>query len=369
MLLAIETSCDETAIAVLDIVKFNEPDTGGADDFLLSDLISSQIDLHQPYGGVVPELASREHLKNLPVLIREALKAAKIDFADLTAIAATRGPGLKGCLLVGFNYAKALSYNLKIPLVPVNHLEGHLSAGLLLPQEDRPSYPRLSLLVSGGHSQLLFSKNAKTTELVTTTRDDAAGEAFDKIATLIGLPYPGGPALSRLAEGGNPNKFKLPIGMAKDPNWFSFSGFKTAVQRVVHENSELVDDLQFRKDLAASVEHGIVQSLLLKTKLAILSKGPKFLLLTGGVAANKRLRMELTALCAEHSIRCVIVPPKWCTDNASMIAVCAAEQIHAHEGKLAGFLEANAYGSSAWEESLALSPAARLPVGKIEDSC
>ncbi|MCB0325002.1 MAG: tRNA (adenosine(37)-N6)-threonylcarbamoyltransferase complex transferase subunit TsaD, partial [Bdellovibrionales bacterium] len=263
MLLAIETSCDETAVAVLDV----EPFLSGAPvgTYLKADLISSQAKLHQPYGGVVPELASRAHLINVPLMVEEALRLAGASLDTVSAIAVTRGPGLKGCLLVGLCYAKALSHARGVPLLAVHHIEGHLLAGELLPPDERPQWPVLALVVSGGHTMLVLMRGLGDYTVIAKTRDDAAGEAFDKGATLLGLPYPGGPQLSARAKDGDPTRFKLPVGVADDPTSFSFSGLKTAVQRLIHQLGEEAREPQTVNDLSASLQHAIVRALVEKS--------------------------------------------------------------------------------------------------------
>ena len=317
LLLAIETSCDESAVALLDVAKFHAGET----EFLAADLVSSQAKLHEPYGGVVPELAAREHTANLPLLVNEALRGRHA--SDIGAVAVTRGPGLKGCLLVGLSFAKALAYGRKVPLIPIHHLEGHLLAGHL--GGAPPKFPMLALVVSGGHTLLVVASGVGKYRVVASTRDDAAGEAFDKTATLLGLPYPGGPVLASLARTGDPKAFQFPIALADDPSSFSFSGLKTAVLRTVDALSP--DEREARKaDLAASIECAIVETLVRKTVQAEAEHKPKSILVTGGVAANTRLRSRLR----ESLHTPLSVPePKWCTDNAAMIAVAAACRIGA----------------------------------------
>ena len=327
MLLAIETSCDETAIALLDSGALFEKGVEG-EEALLADLVSSQINLHEPYGGIVPELAAREHLRNLPVLYKEALGRAGVSPAELRALAVTRGPGLKGCLLVGLSFAKALALSLRIPLLALHHIEGHLVVGELLPLEERPIYPALALVVSGGHTMLVWIDSLRRYEVIARTRDDAAGEAFDKIAMLLQLPYPGGPSLAAAAEDGDSERFTFPRGVAGDPESFSFSGLKTAVLRRVQalEASEGLSS-QTVRDLAASSQAAIVSSLVEKTVAACEELKPRSLLLTGGVAANESLRSALRTVADQRSLRFVVPPAKWCTDNAAMIAVLGAAVI------------------------------------------
>ncbi len=323
MLLSIETSCDETAVSVicLDSFKAAARDT---DTYLKSDLIASQTELHTAYGGVVPELAAREHIANLPSLIAEALQQAGISLEEISAVACTRGPGLKGCLLVGLSFAKALALARGLPLIPVHHIEGHILAGELLPEAERPKYPFLTLVVSGGHTMLVLVESFRSYRVIASTRDDAAGEAFDKGATLFGLPYPGGPALSRAAEGGDSSAFAFPVGVPGDPNSFSFSGLKTAVQRVVIGLGAEAKEEKTVQNLSASLQHSIIEALVKKSNQAVESFSPKSFLLTGGVAANKELRARLKREMEKRGVQFSVPPYRWCTDNAAMIGVVAA---------------------------------------------
>ena len=317
MLLSIETSCDETALC-LSKIDYSANSYKKTLENINEEVIASQIKLHKIYGGVVPELAAREHTKNLPLLFEQLVK----DKSKLKAIAVTTGPGLKGCLLIGLSFAKAVAQSLKIPLIPVNHLEGHFFSGFLQTKEEQPEYPILTLLVSGGHTMLFVAKSPQDFELIAKTRDDAAGEAFDKGATLLGLPYPGGPSLSKRAELGQLGKFEFPVSMQKDDSSFSFSGLKTALSRKVEKT-----DKQDYNDLAASYQEAIVKSLLIKCIAAIKKNKPKSFLLTGGVAANQRLRDVLKEKIEEHDVKFVVTPRKWCTDNAAMISVVAQYKI------------------------------------------
>lgn len=322
MLLAIETSCDETAVCLFDEQSIERGDMRTA---LRYDVVSSQVALHQPYGGVVPELAAREHVRNLPVLVNEALQSVGITTADISAIGVTRGPGLKGSLLVGLCFAKSFALASNIPLIPVHHIEGHIFAGNL--SDTPPIYPFLALVVSGGHTMLVLCESYRRYRLVASTRDDAAGEAFDKTATLLGLPYPGGPQLSRAAERGNASAFSFPIGVAGDSKSFSFSGLKTAVQRQVQQLGASMQEPQVRDDLAASVQSAIVQALVRKVSDACRVHSPRALLLTGGVAANALLRQSLADEAAKLGIPFAVPAARWCTDNAAMIAVLAYHQL------------------------------------------
>lgn len=338
MLLSIETSCDETAVALFDLAPFFdgrfEQRAVGSSDFLRGELISSQVKLHTAYGGVVPELAAREHLKNLPLLIKELFKCCGVKAGDLTAVAVTQGPGLKGSLLVGYSFAQSFAASLDLPCLGVNHLEGHLFAGDLLAPEARPVFPMVALLVSGGHTELVWVESFRSYRVLARTRDDAAGEAFDKSATLLGLPYPGGPVLSRTAESGEPGRFSFPVAVVDDASSFSFSGLKTAVLRRVQEigcGQQGVSDEKLRADLAYGIEQAIVESLVLKSIAVCKTTPPASFLLTGGVAANRALRSRLSHELSLLGIPFVVPPNKWCTDNAAMIGVCAA-QILARSG-------------------------------------
>ena len=305
MLLAIETSCDETALCLANI---------GPEFSIIYENISSQIDLHREYGGVVPELAARQHNINLPIIFEDAFK--NTDINQLSAIAVTRGPGLKGCLLVGLSFCKALAQTLEVPLIPINHLEAHFYSGFLL--EQKPQFPILTLLVSGGHTMLFLARSHGSYQLIAQTRDDAAGEAFDKGATLLGLPYPGGPSLSMRADKGDLNSYKFPISMLDDDSSFSFSGLKTALLREVKLKKELTaDDID---NLSASYQEAIVNALIKKSLAACKNLKPKSFLLTGGVAANSRLRNRLQEEITKLGTDFYATPPQWCTDNAAMVA-------------------------------------------------
>lgn len=309
-ILGIETSCDETSAAV--VVDGRE---------IKSNIISSQVDVHRKFGGVVPEVASRKHLELINGVIREALDDAEVDFADLDAVAVTYGPGLVGALLVGVATAKAVSFGMDIPLVGVNHLEGHLFANLLV--EHDPGYPLVCLVVSGGHTDLVLTHGPGRYEMLGTTRDDAAGEAFDKVARVLGLGYPGGPLIDRLAESGDPWSVNLPRSYLEEGSLdFSFSGLKTAVINYLHRAEQKGEEVN-RADVAASFRRAVVDVLVDKALQAAQSHGTHTLMLAGGVAANKLLRNDLAARAAENGLRLIYPPPVLCTDNAAMIA-CAA---------------------------------------------
>jgi N6-L-threonylcarbamoyladenine synthase len=304
-ILAIESSCDETAVAVFD-----------EQHGLLAHELFSQVDLHQIYGGVVPELAARDHVRRLIPLLQAALKKAHTEPRQLHAVAYTAGPGLVGALLTGAAFARSLAYGWQIPAVAVHHLEGHLLAPQL--EVPAPPIPHVALLVSGGHTQLLAVRDCGNYELLGETRDDAAGEAFDKAAKLLGLPYPGGPQLSQLAQGGIPGAVNLPRPMLNRPNLeFSFSGLKTAVLHAVRE-MELTETR--KRNIAHAVQEAIVEILVVKASLALQRTGYQHLVVSGGVSANQRLRTCFGAL-ESKGIRVYFPRLEFCTDNAAMIAV------------------------------------------------
>ncbi len=317
MILAIETSCDETAAAVL-----------AADAKILASVVASQDGIHAPYGGIVPELASRRHVEIIVPVIQKALGDASASLADLTGIAVTQGPGLVGSLLVGCSVAKSLAYVRRLPLVGVNHLEGHIFAAFL--QEPSPDYPFLALVVSGGHTALYLAREPLSYRLVGQTRDDAAGEAFDKVAKLLGLGYPGGPAIERVARSGDPKAIQFPVAQITDgaPD-FSFSGLKTAVSLHVRRGGPLSPTQV--ADIAASFQATVVKMLARKTVRAALALGVRRLVLTGGVAANKTLRAALEAEASERGWELFIPPPALCTDNAAMIAAAGQARLRAGE--------------------------------------
>ena len=311
-ILGIETSCDETSAAIIN------------DGVLLSNVVYSQ-EIHVKYGGVVPEYASREHEKNLINTIEESLDIAKIDICDLDAIAVTYGPGLMGSLLVGLNTAKGLSIGLDIPFVGVNHMEGHLFANLI--NKEDINYPYLCLLVSGGHTQIwIVNKNGY--ELLSDSIDDAAGEAFDKGAKILGLEYPGGPAIQRVSQSGNPNKYNFPRPEVKKSQFsFSFSGLKTSLLYKTRSMSK--KEVQtFLADLSASYQEAIVDTLIKKLELSINKTGIRTISIAGGVAANKRFREKTSMLNNKYRNLSVIFPSmEFCTDNAAMIALAGYHKV------------------------------------------
>jgi N6-L-threonylcarbamoyladenine synthase len=303
--LGVESSCDETAVAVYD----------GATG-LLAHEIYSQVDLHAAYGGVVPELASRDHLRKLLPLLKKVVDASGGQ-ATIDGVACTTGPGLAGALLVGSSVARSLAYAWQVPFVGLHHMEGHLLAPLLEP--DPPQFPFVALLVSGGHTLLAFVRGVGRYELLGSSLDDAAGEAFDKTAKLLGLGYPGGPQLAALAERGRPGVFKFPRPMTDRPGLdFSFSGLKTAV--VVALRGRVLDD-QARADAAFAFEEAVVDTLVTKAARAIEATGTETLVIAGGVGANRRLRARMLAMGDRNGVRVVYPRPEFCTDNAAMIAL------------------------------------------------
>ncbi len=319
LILGIESSCDETGVALVR-------STGDAVPTLLSHALHSQIEMHQAYGGVVPELASRDHIRRVLPLAKEVLAESGQSLADVDVVAYTRGPGLAGALLVGAGVACALGAALNKPVLGVHHLEGHLLSPFL--SADPPEFPFVALLVSGGHTQLMRVDGVGRYEILGETIDDAAGEAFDKSAKLMGLGYPGGPALSRLAEQGSATAFKLPRPLLHSGDLdFSFAGLKTAV---LTQAKKLGDDLEARKaDLAASTEAAIVEVLVKKTLAALKQTGLKRVVVAGGVGANRHLRAQLNAACAAAKMRVHYPELHLCTDNGAMIAMAAAMRLQA----------------------------------------
>jgi N6-L-threonylcarbamoyladenine synthase len=308
-ILGIETSCDETGIAIYD-----------SEAGLLAHNLFSQIDLHKEYGGVVPELASRDHVRRLLPLIKKTLAEADAELKSLDGIAYTAGPGLMGALLVGTAMGRSLAYSLSIPAIAVHHMEAHLLAPML--EEDVPEYPFLALLVSGGHTQLVHVSKPGDYKILGESVDDAAGEAFDKTAKLLGLSYPGGPALSALAEKGDSKRFRFPRPMTDRPGLdFSFSGLKTYALNTV--NAELNDDSgdeQTRADIARAFVDAVVDTFIIKCRRAIKETGLKELVVAGGVSANKQLRAGLQGLMNEVNGKVYFPRAEFCTDNGAMIA-------------------------------------------------
>ena len=303
-ILGIESSCDETSAS---IVK------NGTEE--IATVISSQIDIHKDYGGVVPEIASRHHVKNITIVLEECLTKANMTMDDIDAIAITYGPGLIGSLLIGLEAAKTLAWLYQKPLIPVHHIAGHIYANSLV----RPlQFPLLALVVSGGHTELVeMTKHYKFKKLGGTL-DDAIGECYDKVARVIGLEYPGGPKVDKLAQVGK-DSYKLPIPLHDDSYNFSFSGLKSAVINLAHNIEQRGEELN-KEDLASSFQNVAVESVVSKTKKAIEDKNIKYLIVAGGVAANKGLRTAIEKLAQDENIEVSIPPMKYCTDNATMIA-------------------------------------------------
>lgn len=326
-ILGIETSCDETAVAIIK---------NGIE--IVANVVASQIESHKRFGGVVPEIASRHHVEQLTIVLEEALQQSKIDIKDIDAIAVTEGPGLVGALLIGVNAAKALAFAHSIPLVAVHHIAGHIYANRLVTEM---KFPLLSLVVSGGHTELVYMKEHGHFEVIGETRDDAAGEAYDKVARTLNLPYPGGPHIDRLAQTGEAT-IKLPRAWLEENSYdFSFSGLKSAVINTVH-NAEQRREIIAPENLAASFQESVIDVLVTKTLRATKEYSVKQVLLAGGVAANKGLRNRLEKEFADLDVELVIPPLSLCTDNAAMIAAAghvffekgqrAALNLNAHPG-------------------------------------
>ena len=315
LILGIETSCDETAAAVVK---------DGCQ--ILSSVVSSQINIHRRYGGVVPELASRKHIEAIVPVVDDALTEAGMTLKDIEAVAATRGPGLVGALLVGYSFAKSLAFALKIPWTGVNHLEGHINSVFL--EAKRPEFPFVALLASGGHTSIYHITDHLTAELMGQTRDDAAGEAFDKVSKMLNLGYPGGAIIDRLAKQGDPAKIRFPRPyLDKDTFDFSFSGIKSAVQRYISDHPD-----EFAKqvpDIAAGFQEAVLEVLTYKVIRAAVEKGCDRIVLVGGVAANSRLREKLRSDAGEKKIEVYIPSLKLCGDNAAMIAAAGYHYLNA----------------------------------------
>ncbi|MGG3234885.1 tRNA (adenosine(37)-N6)-threonylcarbamoyltransferase complex transferase subunit TsaD [Priestia flexa] len=310
VILAIETSCDETAVAII---------RGGTE--IVANVVASQIESHKRFGGVVPEIASRHHVEQITIVIEEALHQSNMTFDDIDAIAVTEGPGLVGALLIGVNAAKALAFAHQKPLIPVHHIAGHIYANQLITPL---KFPLLALVVSGGHTELVYMKEHVRFEVIGETRDDAAGEAYDKVARTLQLPYPGGPHIDRLAQEGEP-LIDLPRAWLEDGSYdFSFSGLKSAVINTVHNAKQKGEDIN-PQTLAASFQASVVDVLVTKTEKAVQEYNVNQLLLAGGVAANKGLREALQQRFEKYSnVELVIPPLSLCTDNAAMIGAAAS---------------------------------------------
>lgn len=313
--LGLETSCDETGVALYD-----------SERGLLGDALFSQIDLHRVYGGVVPELASRDHVKRMLPLIRQVLEESGCALSDVDAIAYTAGPGLIGALLVGASCAQALALALNVPAVGVHHMEGHLLAPML--EDNPPQFPFVALLVSGGHTQLVRVDGIGQYQLLGESLDDAAGEAFDKTAKLIGAGYPGGPEIAKLAESGVPGRFVFPRPMTDRPGLeFSFSGLKTFALNTWMKHRDEGDNAQLRCDIAHAFQQAVVETLTIKCKRALQQTGLKNLVIAGGVSANQALREHLQKMLAGLKGEVFYARPRFCTDNGAMIAYAGCQRL------------------------------------------
>ncbi|MFK3800168.1 tRNA (adenosine(37)-N6)-threonylcarbamoyltransferase complex transferase subunit TsaD [Pseudomonas sp. NPDC088444] len=337
LVLGLETSCDETGVALYD-----------SERGLLADALFSQIDLHRVYGGVVPELASRDHVKRMLPLIRQVLAEADCAATEIDAIAYTAGPGLVGALLVGASCAQALAFAWDIPALGVHHMEGHLLAPMLEAQP--PEFPFVALLVSGGHTQLVRVDGIGLYELLGETLDDAAGEAFDKTAKMMGLNYPGGPEISRLALRGTPGRFSFPRPMTDRPGLtFSFSGLKTSALNTWQQCQSARDDgEQTRCDIALAFQDAVVETLTIKCKRALKQTGLKRLVIAGGVSANKALRQSLEEMLRGMGGNVFYARPEFCTDNGAMIAFAGCQRLQAGQ-----------------KEDLSISVQARWPMEQL----
>ena len=302
-ILAIESSCDETSVSIIK---------NGSEE--ISTVVLSQMDTHANYGGVVPEIASRMHIENITMVLEECLTKANMTMDDITAIAVTYGPGLIGSLLIGVMAAKTLSFIYNKPLIPVHHIAGHIYANNLVKQM---KFPLIALVVSGGHTELVYMKENYSFEFIGGTLDDAVGEAFDKVARVLNVPYPGGPNIDKMAGLGK-DTYKLPIPLDDDSYNFSFSGIKSAVINLAHNEEQRGNEI-IKEDLACSFENRVVDILSKKTMHALTEYNVKNLIVAGGVSANKWLREKLTILCEKEGIDITIPPIKYCTDNAAMI--------------------------------------------------
>lgn len=318
--LGIETSCDETAVAWIESKEQTLA--------VKSSLVSSQIRLHERFGGVVPEIATREHLRNLPLLTRQLLENHSLNLSDLDAIAVTSGPGLPTALLVGVSFARALGLSLAKPVFGINHLEGHLFSPFLSSSSQSLEFPAVALLVSGGHTLLMEIKGWGIYRKWGGTVDDAAGEAFDKVARLIGLPYPGGPQIEKWSLQGNPNAIDFPQSFPERDNFnFSFSGLKTSVRYFLDKNPDYQKEDPLKRDLCASFQKAVVEVLARKTVRLLEKTRARHLILAGGVACNQTLRSSLETECLNRKIQFHRAESRYCTDNAAMIGLVAAEKL------------------------------------------
>lgn len=317
LVLAIESSCDDTSVALF------------SSEGLIKHLVSSQTTIHEEYGGVVPELATREHLQNLVPLTRELWKQTGVHPSDLTAIAATRGPGLPNALRTGYHYGQGLSLQLAIPFIDIHHHEAHLYSSFINPSDGtwalkNTHFPFLSLIVSGGHTLIVLVKGLNHYEIIGKTIDDAAGECFDKVAKLMGFPYPGGPHIDRLASKGNQKAIRFPRPMLREPHFnFSFSGLKTSVRYFIRDNPDYLDDESRRQDFCASVQEAIIEVLVAKCIKAALKHRCKLVSASGGVIANQGLRNKLNEHCLNHHMQFIPASIQFSTDNAAMVAALA----------------------------------------------
>lgn len=337
IILAFESSCDETAAAV---------SRDGRE--ILSDVIYSQADMHALYGGVVPEIASRKHAEKIAAVADEAVRQAGISLGEVDAVAATCAPGLIGALLVGANFGKACALSLGVPFIPVHHIRGHVAANYIAFPELRP--PFIALVASGGHTLIIDVEDYTAMTVLGTTRDDAAGEAFDKIGRVLGLPYPGGAALDKLSKGGDPSKYRLPKAVVTgNPLDFSFSGLKTAAVNLVHNASQKGEEID-RGALAASVSLAVSEAVVARVIAAAGAQGRRAIAAAGGVAANSTLRAMLEVECARHNLSLFLPPLRLCGDNGAMIACQAYYELLA--GHTAG-LSQNCYANMTVSERLA----------------
>ncbi|MDY2972401.1 MAG: tRNA (adenosine(37)-N6)-threonylcarbamoyltransferase complex transferase subunit TsaD [Eubacteriales bacterium] len=327
LILAIESSCDETSAAV----------TRGRD--VLSLVIASQIEIHKRFGGVVPEIASRNHVSAIRNTVDEALKQANVSPSDISAVAVTYGAGLLGALLVGVSYAKALAYAMNVPLIKVNHVRGHISANYIADKSLEPPY--LCLLASGGHTAIVEVTGYDDVKVIGTTQDDAVGEAFDKVARVLGLPYPGGPEIEKLAKDGKPT-IDFPKGFHnKNTLDFSYSGLKTSVINYMHTAAQKGEEVN-KADVACSFQKSAVGVMTENVEKALLKTGLKTVVIAGGVASNKHLREEMEKVGEKHGVNVIYPPLKLCTDNAAMIGACAYNLIKEGKGRASLDLDASA---------------------------
>jgi N6-L-threonylcarbamoyladenine synthase len=326
--LGLETSCDETGLAIYDSEAANSENRG-----IIAQVLYSQIELHATYGGVVPELASRDHIRKLVPLLNQLLEQSGLKKTDIDAIAFTKGPGLVGALMTGALFGRSLAMGLGIPAIGVHHMEGHLLAPLL--GENAPEFPFVALLVSGGHTMLVAVEGIGQYQILGESIDDAAGECFDKAAKMLQLPYPGGPNIAKLALTGNPNAFELPRPMLGRGLDFSFSGMKTAVHNLIKDNptdADNPDHVQTRADIAASFQYAVVDTLARKCVKALQQTGMKRLVIAGGVSANLELRRILEEQLAKIGATVHYAPPALCTDNGAMIAYAGFQRLNAGQG-------------------------------------